>query len=135
MFLGLIGANLTQIVKIRNGASNTLSRIQLSKLKLKALRSGVWFRSLPRIDRVLIDLTIKVTENIRSSHLAKCILEVVGKLDGLLESSFLKSLRVVGVPLAIKISTIAKNWGNTCAEDWATDSSFAFFLAVIHKNG
>jgi hypothetical protein len=38
--------------------SGFLEKAQLLKLKLKAMRSGVWFRALSRIDRVLVDLTI-----------------------------------------------------------------------------
>ena len=98
------------------------------------MRAGVWFRALPRIDRVLVDLTIKVTENVRSAQLAKCIFAVVGKLEGLLESSVLKSLRLMGRSLAEKISLIAQKLGNASAKNWATDGSFAFFLAVMHTN-
>jgi len=104
------------------------------KIRQKAIRAGVWFRALPRIDRVLVDLTIKVAENIRSAHLARSIFAVVGKLEGLLESSVLKSLRRIGRPLAEKISGIAQKLGNLSAKAWASDSSFAFFLAIMHTN-
>lgn len=119
-------------LQIKNTPSNPLNRTQLVKLKAKALRAGVWFRALPRIDRVLVDLTIKVIENIRSSHLVKSISTVVDKLEGLLESSILKSLRLIGRPLAEKLSSIAQKLGNTSAKTWAFDSSFAVFLAVMH---
>jgi hypothetical protein len=119
---------------LQNSASSFLNRTQLIKLKFKAMRAGVWFKALSMIDRVLVDLTIKVTENIRSISLAKSILTVVGKLEGLLESSVLKSLRSVGRQLAEKLSLIAQKWGNVSAKNWATDSSFAFFLAVMHTN-
>ena len=98
------------------------------------MRAGVWFKALPRIDRVLVDLTIKVAENIRSAYLAKSIFDVMGKLEGLLESSILKSLRIIGRPLAEKLSLIAQKMGNASAKSWATDSAFAFFLAVMHTN-
>ena len=98
------------------------------------MRAGVWFRTLPRIDRVLVDLTIKVTESIRSPHLAKSIFAVVGKLEGLLESNVLKSLRFIGRPIAEKISSTAQRLGNTSAKSWTADPSFAFFLAVMHTN-
>jgi hypothetical protein len=98
------------------------------------MRAGVWFKALPRIDRVLVDLTIKVAENIHSLFLAKNILTVMGKLEGLLESSVLKSWRAVGRLLAEKLSLIAQKWGNASAKNWATDSSFAFFLAVMRTN-
>ena len=114
--------------------SSPLNRTQLIKLRIKAIRAGVWFRALHRIDRVLVDLTIRVADNIRSVSLAKCILVVVGKLEGLLESSVLKSLRLIGRPLAEKLSLTAQKWGNASAKSWVADSSFAFFLAIMHIN-
>jgi len=119
---------------LQNSPSNFLNRTQLVKLKFKAMRAGVWFRALPRIDRVLVDLTIKVTENIRSPHLAKSILAILGKLEGLLESSVLKSLMLIGRPLAEKISLTAQKMGNYSAKSWANDSSFACFLAILYTN-
>jgi hypothetical protein len=119
---------------VQNNPSIPLNRSQLTKLRVKAIRAGVWFRALPRIDRVLVDLTIKVIENIRSAHLAKSLISVVGKLEGLLESKVLKSLRLIGRPLAEKISLTAQKLGYTPAKSWAEDSSFAFFLAVMHTN-
>ena len=62
--------------------TNPLNRTQLMRLRIKAMRAGVWFKALPRIDRVLVDLTIKVAENIRSAFLAKSIFAVVGKWKG-----------------------------------------------------
>lgn len=117
---------------MQNNTSSPLNRTQLIKLRIKAMRAGVWFKALPMIDRVLVDLTIKVVDNIRSVSLAKSIFAVVGKLEGLLESSVLKSLRLIGRPLAEKISLTAQKWGNASAKKWATDRSFAFFLAVTH---
>jgi len=120
--------------QMQNIPSSLLNRTELIKLRTKAMRAGVWFRALPRIDRVLVDLTIKVAENIRSAYLAKSIFAVVGKLEGLLESSVLKSLRLIGRPLAEKISLTAQKLGNASAKNWASDSSFALFLAIINTN-
>jgi hypothetical protein len=119
---------------MQNISPSPLNRKQLIKLRIKAMRAGVWFRALPRIDRVLVDLTIKVTESVHSVSLARSIFAVVSKLEGLLESSILKSLKLTGRPLAEKLSSIAQKWGNTTAKNWVTDSSFAFFLAVMHTN-
>ena len=116
---------------------NTLSlltRTQLVKLRLKAKRAGVWFRALPRIDRVLVDLTIRVADNIRSVTLAKNILAVTKKLEGLLESSLLRAFREVGIRLAQKLGLVAQEWGNTSAKEWISDISFIKFLAVMHVN-
>ena len=111
-----------------------LERAQLAKLKLKAMRSGVWFRALRRIDRALIDLTIKVASTVRSATLAKSILALARKLEGIMESSFSRAIREVGFPLAQKVSSVAQKWGSTSAKIWAFDSSFAHFLAVMHIN-
>jgi len=119
---------------MQNTTSNLLNRTQLIKLRVKAIRAGVWFKALPRIDRVLFDLTIKVAENIRSANLARSIFTIVGKLGELLESRILNSLRLIGRPLAEKISLIAQKLGNVSAKSWVDDSSFAFFLAVMHTN-
>jgi hypothetical protein len=115
-------------------ASSILNSKQLAKIRLKAIRAGVWFKALPRIDRVLVDLTIKVTESIRSAYLAKSLSAVVGKLEGLMESRALRSLRLIGRPLAEKFSAIAQKLGNSSAKEWASDSSFALFLAVMDTN-
>ena len=119
---------------MQDNTSRFLNTAQLIKLKLKAIRAGVWFKALPKIDRVLVDLTIKVASNIRSFTLAKNILAVTRKLEEFLESILLRAFRAVGLPLAQKLSSIAQKWGNTSAENWATNISFIKFLAVMHIN-
>jgi hypothetical protein len=119
---------------LRESASGFLSRTQLLKLKLKAVRAGVWFRTLPRIDRVLFDLTIKVADNIRSITLAKNILTIITKLESLLESSPKRALKGKGLWLAPKISLIAQKWGNISAKNWPSGPSPVYFLGVLHIN-
>ena len=94
----------------QDNAFSFLDKAQLMKLKLKAMRAGVWFRTLPRIDRALIDLTIKVTRNVRSVVLAKSILSITRKLEALLESKFVRAIREIGFPLAYKLSLFAQKW-------------------------
>jgi hypothetical protein len=119
---------------LRRSTFGFLSKEQLVKLRSKAMRAGVWFRALPRIDRVLVDLTIRVAGKIRSATLAKNILAVTRKLEGFLENSLLRTFREIGVSLAQKISLVAQKWGNTSAKIWASDVSFVNFLAVMHIN-
>ena len=118
----------------QNSTSDFLSKAQLVKLKVKAMRAGVWYRSLPRIDRVLVDLTIRVADTIRSPHLARCILSVAGKLEGLLESKLQRAVREFGLPIARKLSLFAQKWGNEAAEKWASDDGFARYWAAIKLN-
>ena len=118
----------------QNSESNVFTSHQLTKLKLKAIRAGVWFKALTRIDRVLVDLTIQVTENIRSAHLAKSIFTVVSKLGELLESRFTFLSRTVGQSIAEKASLIAQQWGNIGAKSWSSDPSFASYWAATRLN-
>jgi len=118
---------------MKDVSSRFLNRTQLIQLKSKAMRSGVWFKALARIDRVLVDLTIRVTETVRSASLAKGIFTVLCKLEGLLTSR-LESLKLAGRPIAVALSSIAQKWGNLSAKSWETDSNFAIFLTIIHTN-
>ena len=118
----------------QDNAFSFLDKAQLVKLKLKAMRAGVWFRTLPRIDRAIIDLTIKVTSNVRSASLAKCILSITRKLEGLLESKLVRAIREIGFSLACKLSLFAQKWGNILAKSWVSDMRFARFLAVMNLN-
>lgn len=107
---------------------------QLLSLKTRAMRSGAWFRALKRIDRVLIDLTIKVVDNIRSPSLAKSILMLADKLENVMKSSFTRRLEKIGSSLAQKISLNAQKIGHPSARSWASDTAFAIFLAVMQIN-
>jgi hypothetical protein len=117
------------------GASEFMGKEQLLKLKLRAMRAGVWFRALPRIDRVLVDLTIKVAQYIRSPLLASSILSVARKVEGLLESRFARAVREIGFSLTCKVSLLAQKWGYKAARSWAGDVDFARYLAVMRLNG
>ncbi|MCW4047215.1 MAG: hypothetical protein NWE99_06600 [Candidatus Bathyarchaeota archaeon] len=104
------------------------------KLKLKAMRAGVWFKNLPRIDRALFDLTIMVTDSIRSFTLANNIRAIVEKLETFLGSNLMRVMRGIGLQLAQKISLIAQKWGNVSAKNWSSDLFFVKFLSVMHIN-
>ena len=119
----------------QNSTFSFLNKTQMIKLKLKAIRSGVWFKALPRIDRVLYDLTIKIVRcSVRSASLAKSILCITGKLKALLESKLSRAIRDIGFPLACKLSLLAQNWGNQGAQEWEKDIRFAQYLAIMKLN-
>jgi hypothetical protein len=120
---------------LRENTFGLLDKRQLVKLRLKAVRAGVWFRALPRIDRVLVDLTIKVASKIRSATLAKNLLAVIRKLEELLASKLEQTITKIGFPIAYKLSLLAQKWGNANAKEWAKDVNFARYLAVMDLNG
>ncbi len=122
-------------MNVNSGATNFLSKDSLVKLKTKAMRAGVWFRALPRIDRVLVDLTIRVADSVRSPNLARCILEVAGKLESVLENRLARAVREFGFAIAYKLCLVAQSWGNQAAVHWARDPCFARYWAVMKLNG
>jgi hypothetical protein len=122
-------------VRIKTVSSFMLEKEKLTRLRLKAIRGGVWFRALTRIDRVLVDLTIKIVHGVRSLTLARIVASIAEKLENALENRFSSVLNRVGFSLARKLSLLAQKWGNVSARNWASDLSFARFLAIMHLNG
>jgi hypothetical protein len=109
---------------------NALSIGKLNETKKYALRRGVWFKALNRVERGIIDLTVKYINNIKSTTLAKVLTAIVVKLQTMTESMIDKLVRTIGLPLARKISNIAVSWGNRLAPMWANDPGFARFLII-----
>lgn len=117
--------------KSSDGAQSVpLTREALAKLRLKALRRGIWFRDLKQSERKLLSLTIRVVEQVRSFILAKLVSRIVGKLCEAMESRVFRFMRTEGKSLAEKISKIAEAWGNRAAKFWAKDSGFIQYLTV-----
>jgi hypothetical protein len=110
--------------------SSVLSRRVLVELRLRAVRRGVWFRGLKRVERELLDLTIAVVKRIRSVRLAKMVSAIVEKLLNAVEGRLSRLMRARGRGLAEKLSRIALSWGNNSAVHWASDLGFMEYLAV-----
>lgn len=104
------------------------------KVKSKALRSGTWYRTLSRIERAIVDLTIRCVEKVRSRILAEKILEIISKLLRTLKKTFMSRAEEVGLEIARKLSVIAKDWGNKTCSIWSIDDGFIEFLGVNALN-
>ncbi len=109
-----------------------LTREALARLRLKALRRGVWFRDLKREERKLLDLTIRVVEKVRSFLLAKIVSRIVGKMCEAMESRIFRLMRTEGRSLAEHVSRIGEAWGNRAAKFWANDRGFMQYLTVTN---
>jgi hypothetical protein len=86
------------------------------------------------MERGLIDSVIRVVDVVRSTLLAKVLMSIVKKLLKALESKVKRMMRVVGQPLAKKISLIAKSWGNKSASKWVNDKRLIQYLTVMEIN-
>ena len=114
----------------RNIIVTSFSIQALAQTKRFALRRGIWYRILNRIERATIDLTLRYVDSIKSSKLAKMITAIVDKLQTAMQSRLDRLVGTVGVALAIRISETAIELGNKRAYLWAKDPGFAKFLVV-----
>ena len=102
----------------------------LVKAKKLALRRNVWFRTLSRVERGIVDLTVQCVESVKSGKLAKMLMAIMNRLQSAMEGTVERLVKTIGVPLAEKISCVAVGWGNVYAKSWASDWSFAAFLVA-----
>lgn len=107
---------------------------ELTKIKLKAIRRGMWFKVLTRAERAQMELTIKIVKRIRSHFLARIVTSIVEKLLEAMESKVSRLMREVGHPLARNLSETAQKWGNKSAKHWSQDSDFVQYLTIMHLN-
>lgn len=92
-------------------------------------RRGSWY-SLNRVERGILDLTIRYVDEIKSETLTLAVSRIICKILKMLKSPFLRKAENYGLELADKISKIAVSWGNTCASEWTCDRSFIRYLGV-----
>jgi len=106
----------------------------LIKTKARALRHRVWFKTLSRAERAIIDLTIKCVEKIRSRILTRVISKILDKILKTLKNSFLETADKVGRETVERLCRIAGKWGNRTASSWKHDLCFIRFLGVNVAN-
>jgi len=122
------------VIKMLGEKRTLLTRSEIIKIKAKALRRGVWFRVLTRMDRACVDLVIRLVDKVHSLLLAKVLFSVMEKLEEAMESKVSRLTREVGSNLAKKLSKIAKEWGNESAVRWSEDSGFIRYLTITYLN-
>lgn len=98
-------------------------------VRTRALRRGVWFRVLDRVERGLVDLTIRWVDRVKSGELAKVLVRILGKLVQALDTGMVRFLEK-GRMLALRASELAVGWGNLSAYQWRDDLGFQRTLGV-----
>jgi hypothetical protein len=107
---------------------------ELLEVRKWAMKRRIWFRVLSRIERGVVDLTIRCVNDVRSRRLAEVLTAILKKLRLAAESVVSKAVRSVGFAQARRISQIALSWGYRSALAWASDVGFARYLAVMRLN-
>jgi len=117
-----------------NQTPMSLSKDELIRMKTKAIRRRVWFRTLTMSERAQIDLTIKFVQKVRSLLLTRVLVSILKKLTDVFESRVARAIRNIGRGLAERISRIARSWGNKSAAEWTKDRGFTQYLTIMWMN-
>jgi hypothetical protein len=116
------------------GLSKPVSVSQIVTVKKAALRRNIWFKALSRVERGILDLTVRCVVNIKSPKLASLVTAILNKLKLAAESLVDRLVRTVGFSLSQKLADLATGWGNRLASRWVGDVGFACYLAVMQFN-
>lgn len=100
------------------------------RVKTRALRRRVWFKATSRLERGIVDLTIRCVERIQSAVLAGIVSKIIKKIVKTLENVFLKRAEKIGAEIADRLSGFALAWGNKAASRWKHNPGFVRFLGV-----
>jgi hypothetical protein len=111
-----------------------MTRQNLLKIKSRALRTRVWFRALSKVERAIMDLTIKCVDKVRSTVLTRTIATIVDKILRSLEEDFMTRAERVGSKIAEGVYAVGKRWRNETCSAWRSDKCFFRFLGVNALN-
>lgn len=123
--IGTASINLT----IENTESNAFKN-DLLHMKKKSLRNGVWFKALSKIERGIIDLTVRYVERIRSHLLIDVLQRILKKLSEAVNHPFVWRVEQIGRPLAKCASEVALSWNVKQAVSWKDDVSYIRCLGL-----
>lgn len=106
----------------------------LSGIRRKALRRGIWYSALDRVERGILVLTSRVVEAVRSVTLCVEIVKILAKLRNALKSRFAIHMESYGLEKARKIAAHAVAFGDELARTWAHDFVFVRYLTFMDLN-
>lgn len=104
----------------------------LKIIREKALRRRVWY-SLDLVERGIINLTIRVVERIKSTHLMTEVVKILVKINDALKNPFIMHIKTFGVKKGKLIIENAVKWENKVVLEWRL-RDFAKFLAFNNYN-
>src|SRR2546428_4427071 len=109
-----------------------ITREVLVGLKTRGLRRRLWYSTLSRLERGLVDLTIRWVDKVRSGRMTETLMRILEKLAQALETGMGKVLGK-GRVLAARASELAVKWGNVSAYSWRYEQGFcrAIGLGIV----
>mgnify|MGYP001051191104 CR=1 FL=1 len=102
--------------------------------KKRAMRHGIWYKALTKVERALLDLTVQVVDRVESVVLGVELVKILVKLRNALKNGFTRRMEEYGVLQARKISAKAVEWGYKIAASWSSSIGFIRYLTLIDVN-
>ena len=129
----LISLSLSEESNLQEFLTSPLTGPNIARLKTRAIRKRVWFSVLDRVERGLLDLTMRWVDKVRSGRMTETVLRILLKLVRAMEHDIGRVL-VAGRELALRVSVLAVGWGNIEAHAWRLDKTFWRALALGCSN-
>ncbi len=106
-----------------------ITREVLIGIKTRGLRRRLWYCTLSRMERGLVDLTIRWVDKVRSGRMTETLMRILVKLVQALEHGMGRVLGRGG-ELATRASELAVGWGNKAAFHWRFEQGFRRALSL-----
>jgi hypothetical protein len=108
-----------------------LTRGFLFKMRMKAIRRGVYFKTLNLIERGILSLSARFVDRVKSQILGVELVKILKKIRDALKSSFIIRVEEYGFRRVKELAALAMTWENTTAKKWTQDFDFAQYLTLL----
>lgn len=107
-----------------------ITRREISKLQLRALRKGVYHRVLNRMERGLLYCMMRSVDTAKvGGRLWRVTVRILAKLQEALQSRIGQVVEA-GKSMAVGLSELAVGWGNGLAVGWRDSREFLLALGL-----
>ena len=103
----------------------------LVEVRRKALRRGVWFKALDRVERGILCLTARIVDRVESAVLGIELVKILSKLRDALKSGFVRRMEEFGLRRARMLAAQAVAWGYGAARGWAWNPGFVRYVTLL----
>jgi hypothetical protein len=110
------------------------TKVFLSGVMLRAIRKGLWYSVLDRLERGILSLSSRVVDEVSDSTLGVELAKIVAKIRDATVSRFIRHVETIGVLRAKAVWGQASGFGYHGSENWAEEGGFARYLGFIDFN-
>ena len=105
-------------INVEDSEDQKFTKKMITIIIRKAIRRGLYFRNLSRLERGILELTMKYVPKITSLELGNAIARILAKLVIVLGSKFLASVETLGRQMVNNVLQVAKIWKVRDASSW-----------------